>query len=151
MVNAFASWQYDHGAQTGRGSDSWLAGVSADFNVFDGGSNAGKIRASEADLALAKEILRKTRLGLRLEVEQARLAHDQAVERLAVTARAVEQAAESAALTRARFEQGSLLTADLIGGEGRLIEARMRRAVAMADERIAVAELRRALGLPPLP
>ena len=42
------------------------------------------------------------------------------------------------------------LTADLIGVESRLIETRMRRAVAVADERIALAELRRALGLAPL-
>ena len=40
------------------------------------------------------------------------------------------------------------IIADLIGIEGRLIEARMRHAVAAADERIALAELRCALGLP---
>jgi outer membrane protein TolC len=67
-----------------------------------------------------------------------------------VTAQAVAQAEESAALSRARFEKGALLTADLIGVESRLIETRMRRAVAVADERIALAELRRALGLAPL-
>jgi outer membrane protein TolC len=67
-----------------------------------------------------------------------------------VTAQAVEQAEESAALSRARFEKGALLAADLIGVESRLIETRMRRAVAGADERIALAELRSALGLTPL-
>jgi len=40
-----------------------------------------------------------------------------------------------------------VLIADVIGVEGRLIEARMRRAVAAADERIALAEWRCALGL----
>ena len=67
---------------------------------------------------------------------------------LTVSTRAVEQADESATLTRARFEKGAVLIADLIGVEGRLIEARMRRAVAAADERIALAELRGALGFP---
>ena len=67
-----------------------------------------------------------------------------------MTAQAVEQAEESAALSRARFEKGALLTADLIGVESRLIETRMRRVVAGADERLALAELRRALGLTPL-
>jgi outer membrane protein TolC len=149
-VNAFASYQYDQGWKLDRHADSWLAGVSVDLNVFDGGQTSGKIRQSSAELAQVKEMLRKATLGIGLEVEQARLAHDDARERLAVTAQAVGQAEESAALSRARFEKGALLTADLIGVESRLIEARMRRAVAAADERIALADLRRALGLAPL-
>jgi outer membrane protein TolC len=149
-VNAFASYQYDQGWELNRHADSWLAGVSVDLNVFDGGATAGKTRQAAAELAQVKEMLRKAMLGIGLEVEQARLAHAEAVERLAVTARVIEQAEESAALSRARFEKGALLTADLIGVESRLIEARMRRAVAAADERIALAELRRALGLEPL-
>jgi len=149
-VNAFASYQYDRGWQLNRSADSWMAGVAVDLNVFDGGQTSGRIRQATAELEQVKEMLRKATLGISLEVEQARLAHDEAVERLAVTARAVEQAGESAALSRARFEKGALLTADLIGVESRLIEARMRRAFAAADERIALAELRRALGLTPL-
>ncbi|HUL54310.1 MAG TPA: TolC family protein [Opitutaceae bacterium] len=149
-VNAFASYQYDRGWQLNGAADSWLAGVSVDLNVFDGGQTSGRIRQANAELEQVKEMLRKAVLGIGLEVEQARLAHAEAVERLAVTARAVAQAEESAALSRARFEKGALLAADLIGVEGRLIAARMRRAVAVADERIAVAELRRTLGVPPL-
>jgi outer membrane protein len=149
-VNAFASYQYDRGWQLESHADSWMAGVSVDLNVFDGGRTSGRIRQAEAELAQVREMLRKATLGAGLEVEQARLSYDDAVERMAVTGRAVQQAEESAALSRARFDKGALLTADLIGVEGRLIEARMRRAVAEADERIALAELRRALGLPPL-
>ena len=149
-VNAFASYQYDRGWQLNHSADSWIAGVSVDLDVFDGGQTSGKIRQAAAELEQVKEMLRKATLGIGLEVEQARLAHDEAVERLAVTARAVDQAGESAALSRARFEKGVLLTADLIGVESRLIEARMRRAIAVADERIALAELRRAFGLTPL-
>ncbi len=150
-VNAFASYQYDHGWQTARHGDSWLAGVSVDLNVFDGGQTNAKVRQSSAELTQVKEMLRKATLGIGLEVEQARLAHADATERLAVSTRAVEQATESAALSRARFEKEALLTADLIGVEGRLLEARLRRTMAAADERLALVELRRALGLTPLP
>ncbi|MBI5382429.1 MAG: TolC family protein [Opitutae bacterium] len=147
-VNAFASYQYDHGWQLNRHADSWTAGVAVDLNVFDGGQTSGKIRQSAAELAQVKEMLRKAELGIALEVEQSRLAHADVRERLAVSAQAVAQAEESAALSRARFAQGALLTADLIGVESRLIEARMRRTVAQADELIALAQLRRALGQP---
>lgn len=146
-VNAFASYQYDQGWELNRHADSWLAGVSVDLNVFDGGATSGKIRQASAELAQVKEMLRKATLGVGLEVEKARLAHEEAVERLAVTAQVIDQAEESAALSRARFAKGSLLTADLIGVESRLIEARMSRVVAAADERIALAEWRCALGL----
>jgi len=150
-VNAFASYQYDQGWKTNRHGDSWLAGVSVDLNVWDGGQTNGKIRQSSAELIQVKEMLRKATLGIGLEVEQARLAHVSATERLAVSARAVEQAEESATLSRARFEKEALLTADLIGVESRLLESRLRRTVAAVDERLAIVELRRALGLTPLP
>lgn len=149
-VNAFASYQYDHGWKLDRGADSWLGGVSVDLNVFDGGQAAGKVRQSKADVTQVKEMLRKATLGIGLEVEQARLAHANAVEQLAVMSRVVEQAEESAALSRARFEREALLNADLVGAESRLLEARLRRTVAAADERIALVELRRALGLSPI-
>ncbi len=150
-VNAFASYQYDKGWELGRDATGWIAGVAVDVSLFDGGQTSGKIRQSRAELAQVKEMLRKARLGIELEAEQARLAHANAVERLAVTTSAVEQADESAALTRARFEQQAVLTADVIGAESRLIEARLRRTFAATDERLAVVELRRALGLNPLP
>ena len=149
-VNAFASYYYDRGWKLDRDADSWLAGVSVDLNIFDGGQTAGKIRQAAAELAQAKEMRRKAALGIALEVEQARLAHESAVERLAVTAQAVGQAEESAALSRARFQKEALLTADLIGAESRLLEAGLSRTVAAADERLALVDLRRALGIEPL-
>ena len=149
-VNAFASYQYDQGWKLDRQADSWIAGVSLELNVFDGGLTSARIRQSASELAQAKEMLRKATLGVGLEVEQARLAYDDAHDRLSVADQAAGQAEESAALSRARFEKGLLLTAELIGAEGRLIEARTRRAFAMADELIAVADYRRSLGLPML-
>ncbi len=149
-VNAFASYQYDQGWQLDRHADSWMAGVAVDLNIFDGGQTSGKIRQAAAEAAQVKAMLRKATQGVGLEVEQARLAHVDAQERLAVTAGAVTLAEESAALSRARFEKGALLTAELIGSESRLLEARMHRVFAAADERLALVELRRALGLPPV-
>lgn len=149
-VNAFASYQYDQGWKLDRHGDSWMAGVSFDVAAYDGGQTSGRIRQARAELNQAREGLRKLSLGIALEVEQARLAHAEALERLQVTSQAVEQAEESAQLSRARFEKEVLLAADLIGTETRLLEARLRRTMAAADERIALIELRRATGLDPL-
>ena len=147
-VDAYVAGQYDQGWKFNRHAESLEGGVTLNLNVFDGGRTAGKVRQSLAELAQVREQLRKARLGIGLEVEQARLAHADAVERLQVTAAAVLQAEESAALSRARFEQGVLLAAELIGTESRLTEVRLGRVLATADERLAVVQLRRALGLP---
>jgi outer membrane protein TolC len=147
IVNAYVTGQYDRGWHFDRQGESLQGGVTVQFNVFDGGQTAGKVRQAAAELAQAKDQLRKTTLSIGLEVEQARLAHADAAERLKVTAGAVAQAEESAALSRARYEKGALLAAELIGSESRLIEMRMSQTLAAVDERIALIELRRALGL----
>ena len=150
-VNAYVAGQYDQGWRFDRHAESLEGGLTLNLNVFDGGRTAGKVRQALAELAQVREQLRKARLGIGLEVEQARLAHADAVERLQVTAAAVLQAEESASLSRARFEQGVLLAAELIGTESRLTEVRLGRVLATADERLALVQLRRALGLSPTP
>ncbi|MBL9205055.1 MAG: TolC family protein [Opitutaceae bacterium] len=149
-VNAFVSAQYDQGWVSDRHANSVQGGVMVDFNVFDGGQVAGKIRQAAAELEQVKGQLRKATLQAGFEVEQARLAHADARERLAVTAVAVAQAEESAGLSRLRFEKGNLLAAELLGSEGRLVEMRLNRMVAEADERSSLVDLRRALGLSPV-
>ena len=64
---------------------------------------------------------------------------------------AIAQATESVELTRARFEQGLAISLQLIDAQTALIGARVRRAEADADQRIATAAVRKALGLPLLP
>lgn len=149
-VNAYVTGQMDKGWHFNRQEESLQGGVTVDFNVFDGGRTSGKILQAQAELAQIKEALRKAELQLGLAAERARLAHADARERLEVTTSAVAQAEESASLSRARFEQGVLLTSELIGSESRLIEMRMCQILAAADERIALVELRRALGLLPV-
>lgn len=147
QVNAFVSAQYDHGWDQNRHANSVQGGVMVDFNVFDGGRSTAQIRQASAELDLVKDQLRKASLQIGLEVEQARLAHLDATERLAVTDGAVGQAEESASLTRVRFEKGTLLASDLISSEARLVDMRLSRTIAAADERSSLVDLRRALGL----
>lgn len=150
-VNAFLSGQHDTGWHFDRSAGSVQGGVAVELNVFDGGRHTGHVRSAAAELAQAKEELRRMELVIGLEVERARLAHLDARERLQVMSGAVAQAEESAALSRARFSQGVLLTAELLGSESRLVETRLSRTLAAADERLALIERRRALGLPVIP
>jgi len=149
-VGIFGSLDYDRGWRTEGDGKSYTAGVMLQWNLWDGQLTRGKVQEAKAGLQTAREDDRKLRLGLDLEVEQARLNLKDATERLQVTETVVSQAAESVELTRARFEQGLAIPTQLIDAETTLTAARVRRAEAEADQRIAVAALRKALGLPPM-
>jgi outer membrane protein TolC len=149
-VSAFGSLDYDYGWKYDNGGGSYTAGALVQWDVWDGRLTHAKVREATANLESAREEERKLRLALDLEVEQARLDLKAANERLSVTEQAVAQAAESARLTRARFEQESALSKDLIDSETALVAARVRRAEAEADRQIAIAAVRKALGLPQL-
>ena len=135
---------------TGGDGRSYTAGVMAQWDLWDGFSTRAKVREARANLESAREEQRRLRLALDFEIEQARLDLDAAAERLAVSGKTVEQAGESASLTRKRFEQGMALATQLIDSETALVAARVRRAEAESDQRIAVAALRKALALPQL-
>ena len=149
-VSAFGSLDYDYGWVTGGDGKSYTAGVMAQWDLWDGFSTRSKTREAKANLDTAREEQRKLRLALNLEAEQARLNLKSADESLAVSSKTVEQAAESASLTRNRFEQGLALSTQLIDSETALVAARVRRAEAESNQRIAVAALRKALALPQL-
>ncbi len=147
-VSAFASLDYDYGPITHGDGRSYGAGVLVQWDLWDGWATRGKVREAEASLQTSREEERKLRLNLNFAVEQARRNLRAADERLVVGAKTVEQATQSAELTRHRFEQGTALATQLLDAESALVAARVRRAQAEADQRIAVAALRHALALP---
>jgi outer membrane protein TolC len=149
-VNAFGSLDYDYGGKYDHGGGSYTAGALLQWDLWDGKMTRAKVAEANANLESAREEARKLRLALDLEVEQARLELNAANERLNVTQQAVAQAAESAELTRARFEQELALSTQLIDAETALVSARVRHAEAEADRQVAIAALRKALGLPQL-
>jgi outer membrane protein len=149
-VNAFGSLDYDYGWKFKSDGGSYTAGALLQWDLWDGKLTRAKVHEANAKLEFAREQQRKLRLALDLEVEQARLSLKAANERLSVSDLTVAQASESAGLTRARFEQGMALSTQLIDSETALIAARVRRAEAEADQRIALGALRKALALPQL-
>ena len=149
-VNAFGSADYDYGWRYDSGGGSYTGGALLQWDIWDGRLTRAKVAEARANLDSSREEQRKLRLALDLEAEQARLNLKSANERLGVTDQAVAQAAESAKLTRARFEQEVALSKDLIDAETALVNARVRRAEAEADRQIAIAAVRKALSLPQL-
>jgi outer membrane protein len=146
-VDGFASYQYDKGFVMDGGDDSWMAGVKVNYRLFDGNRTNAEVAQAMAELATIQAQREKMELGMDLEVKQAELNHRQAVQRLEVTKKMVEQAEESARLSRTRFKEGVILSSELIDVEMRLTDALVRQSVASANIKVARADLRRAMGL----
>jgi outer membrane protein TolC len=124
----------------------WRAGVVLSWTPTDiGGASAS---AGVAD-AKAKELeaqARALRDGLRLEVEQALKAAEEARFAIGVTHHGAASAEESYRVRRELFRAGRATLAELTDAEGALTNARLQMADAHVAARIALAELRHALG-----
>ena len=149
-VSAFGSLDYDYGWKYDSDGTSYTVGALLQWDIWDGNSTRARTREAQASLESAREEQRKLRFSLDLEAEEARLALESAEQRLEASGQAVAQAEESVSLNRSRFEQGVALGGQLIDAEAALVAARVRRAEAETDQRIAVAALRKAYGFPQL-
>ena len=147
-IGAYAGVQDDRGWRRDGDGQSWVAGVSVSMTVFDGFETDSRIREAKAALDEVTQVRRKVELALQLRLQQSRINHDVAVSQLEVCRRQVAQADESARLSRERFSAGALLSAELIGVETRLADARVQLAQSEARERVARAELRTAQAQP---
>ena len=149
-VSAFGSLDYDYGGKYDNGGGSYTAGALLQWDLWDGKLTRAKVAEANANLESAREEAAQAAAGARPRSRAGPAGPQAANERLNVTQQAVAQAAESAELTRARFEQELALSTQLIDAETALVSARVRRAEAEADRQIATAALRKALGLPQL-
>ena len=147
-VEAFGQVEHNRGTTFDRDGSNYTVGVRARWEIWDGGRAKARVKEAQAALTAAQESVRRIRLMVNTEVQQARLALNEAAERLKVSERSVELAAESVKITRGRFAAGLALSTQLIDAETSLTSARVRRVEAESDERLALAALRRALGLP---
>jgi outer membrane protein TolC len=144
-VNAFASYDLNSGNGTDY-ADSWVAGVSVEVDVFDGFLTRGRVNEATARLDAAREQLRNLEMNLQLEARRAQLNLEEARARLDTTARAVQQAEESLAITKDRYANGLALLTQVLDAETALTAARQRRAAAETDVRIAIAAFDKAIG-----
>jgi outer membrane protein TolC len=147
-ADAFGAYQVDKGMELENGAgNSWTTGLRLNYTLFNGQQTAAATDRAKALLAETNEQQRKMELTFNLEFEQAKLTLHQEAERLKVTLKMVESALESARLARLRFKEGALLASELINTENRLTDAQSSHALASASRKIAIADLRRAVGL----
>ncbi|MBM9614580.1 TolC family protein [Desulfobulbus rhabdoformis] len=142
------SYQLEKGTALDEGSgNSWSAGLRLNYTLFNGGRTGAEVERAQAQLREAREQLHKLELAFNLEKEQALLSLNQEEQRLKVTQKMIRSARESARLSRLRFKEGIVLSSELIDTENRLTDALLSHSLARASRKIAIADLRRAVGL----
>jgi len=145
-LDGFANYQYNQGYVIDGSGDSWGAGLKLNYNLYDGKQVSAEIARKRADYQTVREQLTKLQLGVNLEIQEAELNYRQALERRTVTEKMVQVARESAQLSRERFEEGVILSSDLIDTEVRLTDALVRQSAARTNYLIAIANVRRVAG-----
>lgn len=125
---------------------SYLVGIAAEWDLFDGGRRRGAVAEARAEWEAAEAEAQRTLNQLRLDLRQAALRVREAYERREVAGRAADAAAEALRLTKARYEQGAAELAELLNAEVGLAAIRARHVAAAYDYRVALSNLERARG-----
>jgi outer membrane protein TolC len=135
-----------NGHRFGDRASSWLIAGQARLNLFAGGGDVARMRASAAGAARAAAERRSAEDGVRLEVRTAWAQLESAQAREAVGRAAVLQARESQRIVRDRYEEGLAVVNDVLRAANTLLDAESQRVAAIVDLIVARAALDRAIG-----
>lgn len=128
------------GKNVATGSSDYAVGASVTFNLFDAGRGARfkQARAAEDIAAAEAENLANQ---IRLEVVRAYQQYVSARERVAVTARAVDQALESLRIVQDRYREGLTTITELLRAETAYVRARMNLLAARYEHYVGYASV----------
>jgi outer membrane protein TolC len=132
--------------RTDRWDDSWSAGVTASWALWDGGR-------ADADAARARTVVEATQQRLAefdsvvaLEVRQRLLEIDSGRAAIAAANDAVRAATEARRVVNERYRAGVAIQSDVLDADVVLLQAELDRTRAIAGVRFAEAGLSRAIG-----
>jgi len=125
---------------------SWEVGLSARWDVWDGGRVGARTGELKAQLDASRARLVDARARATVDIARQRLEVVRAREAMRVTAQAVEEAAETFRVAQRQFEEGAALPTDVLDAEEAYRNAEERRAAAVADHAIARAAVINTLG-----
>jgi len=127
-------------------NEIWEVAVSLSWTLYDGGNRIARFRESKVNVEGAQARVRAAALDISREVEQAQINVTEADERIQAAQTAVASAQENFRLAQGRFDAGVGTILELTDAQLALTQAQNTEAQALADYRIAVVRLERALG-----
>lgn len=127
--------------------DGWTLGLQSSWDIFDGRATAGRVSQARSQLELAKLAVAEARLSVDVDVRRAISTFQQATELAEASKKVVEQAEEAVRLANARFSAGTATQLDVLTSQVDLTTARLNQLQAYYSYNVAVADVRRAMGL----
>lgn len=129
-------------------SDSWSAGISASWNIFDNGVTHANVKAADAALHKAQETAAQTDETIQLDVRTAYLNLQAAEKNIQTTSTAVTQAEEDYKIAQVRYSAGVGTNLDVMDAEEKLTSARTNYYTALYNYNTSKASLDKAMGIP---
>jgi outer membrane protein len=127
-------------------NESWTLGLTFSWSLFDGGNRLARYQEAKANLEGAKQRVKSQELDIIQNVEQAEIAVEEAQERIQAGQALVASAQENFRLAQGRFDAGVGTILELTDAQLALTQAQNTETQALADYRIALARLDRAVG-----
>lgn len=137
------------GDTTGTGDeldDIGRIGLGAEIPLYEGGQVNAQVQEQRAQLAAAKERLRKLELRIRLDIETALLNVRSSQERIAAIQTSVAQAQESLRIEREKYDLGRGAIVDVLDAQSALLDSQTNYYRALADYHVATAQMKLAMG-----
>ena len=124
----------------------WSVGLTVGVPIFEQLTAKSKISQATANLAGQKATEIQTMRNIELDVQQAWLSLKEAMERLVVTKKTLEQTEEDMRVSEGRYKEGMGNILEVIDAQTALTQARTNNVVALYDIENARAKLDRAIG-----
>jgi outer membrane protein len=105
-------------------NESWTAGVSLKWNIFDGFRHSSEQKRAVSSQASAREMLEATTKDVKYQLRESYLRRAEAGKRLEVARHAVNDAAETVRLLGRRYENSLTTMAELLDAQTALNQAK---------------------------
>lgn len=135
----------------GSEKDMLFGTATLSFPVYEGGEIATRIKQARAEEEKARIALREATLAVELEVHQAYLDVQTAYKVVETARRNVEEAREALRLATIRYEAGVSIQVEVSDASVQYIDALTSFVNSIADYRMALARLQRAIGTENIP
>jgi outer membrane protein TolC len=145
-IAARGAFEADRQRFVTRGGANWTAGLSLEWNLFNGFADKSRIEEASHLLRRAEADRRSAGSAIRLQVRRAYAALRAAEQRIEVAKAAVSEAEESLRITKNRYEAGLAGVNDLLRNETAVLESNTRYLAAVHDQRVAATLLEAAAG-----
>ena len=149
QVNAVVSKTFNgEGPFQDNHNDTWLAGLSMSWSVFDNNVISAQVHESEANLKRLKSICEQTKQQVELDVRQAFNNLKAAETNIQTTQAAVMQAEEEYRISLVKYDEGVGTNLEVMDSQEKLIEAQTNFYTALYNHNTAKAQLDKAMGVP---